>query len=184
MTHLPTSKLITSTSSKKRSRLFKKTRPVVRKYVAEDLPFLWAAYGQGSFNLPAGLTQEAFAGAMAAQFGSFDLLWVIEDETPAFKAGRGQVAIVGIKSDGWSYEPVAVFFKWAKPKTVLRALVSFFQMIRYQKDVGVCKVTATQKDSKMLQRLKQYGVLFYRGRIPFGSAVGDEFIYSIQGGRK
>ena len=118
---------------------------------------------------------------MSKRFGSFDLLWVIEDDSKGFKAGRGQIGLVGIKTDGWTYEPSAFFYKWATPKNILRSLVGFFQMIRYQKDVGVCIIKSNTKDFKMLARLKNYGVLFLRGRIPSGSQTGDVFLFSIQG---
>jgi len=145
---------------------------------------MWAAYKNGSFPFPQDLTQEQFLGAMAEKFGGFDLLWVVEDDSKSFKSGRGLIAISGIKTDGWCFEPTAYFFKWATPKNVLRALVGFFQMMRYQKDVGVCKVTVNKKDARMLYRLKNYGVLFPRGRVPMGNPSGDEFIFSIQGDRK
>jgi len=116
---------------------------------------------------------------MVVRFGAFDLLWIIEDDTKRLKAGRGQIGLVGIRTDGWTYEPTAFFFKWATPKNILRSLVGFFQMIRYQKDVGVCVVKTT--DFKLLARLKSYGVLFLRGKIPSGDRTGDLFIFSIQG---
>lgn len=163
----------------KRERLFRKSRPLIRKYEPADAGFLWAAYKNGSFPIPEGLSQTDFLKAMAEKFGSFNLVWIIEDDTKRLKAGRGQVALVGIKSDGWTYEPSAFFFKWATPKNVLRSMVGFFQMIRYQKDVGVCVVRSTE--FRTLNRMKSYGVLFLRGKIPSGDRKGDLFIFSIQG---
>lgn len=115
---------------------------------------------------------------MANKFGSFNLLWMIEDENKGFKAGRGVVAIVGIRSDGWRYCPTVNFFQWATPKNKLRCYVGFLQMIRYQKDVGVCVVESMDPS---FHRLKKYGVLYPRGRIPSGSPNGDVFLYSITG---
>jgi hypothetical protein len=142
---------------------------------------LWAAYKNGSLPIQEGLGQKDFLIEVARKYGAFDLLWVIEDDNKNFKSGRGQIGLVGIKTDGWSYSPSAVFFKWATPRNVLRSLVGFFQMIRYQKSVGVCRVEVSEKDMKMLHRLQKYGVLFLRGRIPFGSPDGDVFIFSIDG---
>ncbi len=121
---------------------------------------------------------------VAKRFGSFNLLWIIEDRNRNFKVGSGQVAVVGIKTDGWRFEPEAHFFKWATPKNVLRASVAFFQMIRHQKDVGICRVEITQKDKQLLDRMKRYGVLYYRGRIPVGSQSGDTFVFSIDGKKR
>ena len=106
---------------------------------------------------------------------------MIEDDNRGFRSGRGLVGLVGIRTDGWTFNPSAVFFKWATPKNVLRSAVAFFQMIRYQKDVGVCRVEVLEKEMKMLAKLKDYGVLFLRGRIPSGSPQGDLFVFSING---
>jgi hypothetical protein len=161
--------------------LFKKSRPLVRKHIESDNKFLWAAYQKGSFDIQEGLSQEDFLVEMSKKFGSFDHLWMIEDDNKGFRSGRGQVCLVGLKTDGWAYQPTAAFFSWATPKNVLRSMVGFFQMIRYQKDVGVCRVEVLERDMKTLARLKEYGVLFLRGRIPSGSPVGDLFVFSING---
>lgn len=168
----------------KRQRLFKHSRPLIRKYEPKDNGFLWAAYQKDSLPLPKGLSQEAFLVEVAKRFGSFNLLWIIEDRNRSFKAGSGQIGVVGIKTDGWNFEPEAYFFKWATPKNVLRASVGFFQMIRHQKDVGVCRVEVLQKDKALLEHMKNYGVLFFRGRIPLGSSSGDTFIFSIDGKKR
>ena len=119
--------------------------------------------------------------AVAKKFGAFNLLWIIEDDSKAFRSGRGQVGIVGIRSDGWVYEPMVHFFKWATRRNKLRAAVGFFQMIRYQKDIGCCLVKVVKKDSRYLYHMQKYGVLFPRGRIPMGSAQGDLYMFSING---
>lgn len=170
---------MTALSSKQwRDRLFKKSRPLVRKHETSDNGFLWAAYQRGAFDLPKGLTQADFLIEMAKKFGAFNLLWVIEDDSEQFKAKRGLVALVGINTDGWQYVPKVFCFPWATPKNVLRSYVGFLQMIRYQKDVGVCRFESLTDD---LNRLKKYGVLYPRGRVPSGSPAGDLFIYSISG---
>lgn len=116
---------------------------------------------------------------MAEKFGSFDLLWVIEDDNKQFKAGRGLVALIGIKTDGWQFLPTAYFFQWATALNRLRSYVGFLQMVRYSTDIGVCRVETAHD----LDRLKKYGVLFFRGRVPFGTQDGDLRIYSIGGKR-
>ena len=169
-----------STSTKSwRDRIFKKSRPLVRKHEPEDNRFLWAAYKNKSFDLPEDLDQAQFLVAISEKFGDFNLLWMIEDDSKSFKAGRGLVAIIGIKTDGWQFMPSVHFFKWATPKNVLRSYVGFLQMVRYSKDIGVCRIES--KDS--LDRLKKYGVLYFRGRIPNGTPSGDLMIYSIAGKR-
>lgn len=170
-----------SFSRRKRELLFRKSRPLIRKYEQSDNGFLWAAYANGSLPLKGGLQQSEFLSELAKAFGSFDLLWIIEDDNANFKSGRGQIGLVGIKTDGWSFSPKAYFFSWITAKNLLRSMVAFFQMIRYQKTVGICRVEVLEKDLKKLSRLKNYGVLFFRGRIPFGAPEGDMFIFSING---
>ena len=110
----------------------------------------------------------------------FPVLLVIEDDHYGFKTGRGLVGVIGLKTDGWVVLPEALFFKWARPRNVLRAAVAFFQLVRHQK-VGVCEVRTTKKDFPYMKHLEKYGVLFLRGKIPSGSPNGDVFIFSING---
>lgn len=171
----------TSPTSKKRSWLFRKSRPEVRPFEAKDRGFLWAAHLAGVFGLPADMSQEAFLAEMAQMFGAYQFIWVLEDDSTKFRAGRGPVAIVGIRTDGWTMEPAPMWFPWVTKRNVLRACVAFLQMIRYQKDVGVCLIRAGKAQSGALNHMARYGVLYQRGRIPHGSAAGDVYVYSING---
>jgi hypothetical protein len=179
----PISRSIPSSFSplSRREKLFRKSRPLIRQYEGKDNGVLWAAYQNGSLDLRDGLTQEEFIPAVAKRFGHFPLVWVVEDETKAFKAGRGQVAIIGIKTDGWVFEPVVHFFKWATKRNILRSAVAFFQMVRHQKDVGCCLVRTIKKDFHFMKHMEKYGVLYLRGRVPNGSPRGDVFVFSIDG---
>lgn len=170
-----------SEHEKRRKEIFKDSRPFVRKYLETDLGFLWAAYKNGSFPIPQGLTQEDFLPAMVVQFGAFNLLWIIEDDSSQFKSGRGQVGLVGIKTDGWTFEPVIYFFKWAGETSRKRSLIALCHMMRFQKDVGVFLVKATESEKSMFDPLKDYGVLYYRGVVPYGSPSGNLYLYSING---
>ena len=161
--------------------LFRKSRPLIRKYEQSDAGFLWAAYRSQSLPLPDGLGQSEFLVEMDKLVGGSDLLWIVEDDNSNFKSGRGQIGLVALKTDGWKFEPKAYFFKWVTAKNLLRALVAFFQMVRYQKTIGVCRVEVEEGDVKKLSRLKKYGVLYFRGRIPFGNQSGDVFLFSING---
>lgn len=127
------------------------------------------------------MSQQDFLLAVAQRFGSFPLVWVVEDDTKAFKSGRGQVALVAIRTDGWVYEPHVMFFKWATKRNVLRSAVAFFQMIRHQRDVGACVVKTNKKDFAFMKHMEKYGVLYMRGKIPNGTPDGDAFIFSIDG---
>lgn len=142
---------------------------------------LWAAYLRGSFSLPK-MDEKAFT-EWIYQASSRMRLYGIEDEHAGFKAGRGLIGLVSVTTDGWLITPVAEFFKWAKPKHVLRGVVAFFQMYRYSPE-GVCMVMAAQKDKRLLHRMMDYGVLFFRCTIPHGRRDGEMLIYSIAARRK
>lgn len=110
------------------------------------------------------------------------ILWVVEDLHKGFKAGRGVVALIAIKTDGWVFEPAVTFFKWAGRRHVLRATVSFFHLMR-NKSPGVCLVRTLEKDFAYMKHMEKYGVLYLRGKIPSGSPKGHVFIFSIEGKR-
>lgn len=170
-----------TTSRSARDWLFKGSKPLVRQYQETDNGILWAAYQAKTFDLPDGLSQEQFLVAVAQKFGGFPLLWIVEDEHRGFKAGRGPVGLVGLKTDGWVYEPRVLFFRWAKKRNILRASVSFFHMMRSRKDVGCCLVRVLKKDFSFMKHLEKYGVLYLRGKIPNGSPQGHLFVFSIDG---
>jgi hypothetical protein len=168
----------------KRDRLFRKSRPFIRKLEQTDNGFLWAAYQRGSFDIKGGLSQEEFLLAISEKFGANDILWVVEDDNSSFRSGRGQVCLVGIKTDGWTFLPSAVFFKWATVKNVLRSCVAFFQFMHSRKDVGVCRIEVLDKEKEVPFRMRDYGVLYPRGRIPLGNPGGDLFVFSINGKKR
>lgn len=145
---------------------------------------MWAAYQKGSLPLPEGLSQEQFLVETNRHFGGFNLLWIIEDRNSNFKSGTGQIGVVGIKTDGWTFRPEVHFFKWATTRNILRTAVGFFQMVKHQKSIGVCRVEVMQKDKQLLDKMKDYGVLYFRGRIPFGDPKGDMFVFSIDGKKR
>lgn len=140
--------------------------------------WLWAAYKAGSFQIQAGLSQEQFANHVRNVMGRFEN-FVVDDDNIRFKARRGPVALICVSSDGWRYEPVLMFFKWATKKNILRVSVSFFHKTALSSKVGVCVVRWGK--SILLDHMKKYGVLFPRGRIPMGSKNGDEYTYSVLG---
>lgn len=146
-----------------------------------DFGVLWAAYLRGSFKLPE-LTEAQFVEWVYAA-SSRMRLFGIEDDHRGFKAGRGLVALVSVTSDGWLQTPVADFFKWASPRHVLRGYVAFFQRFRYSSD-GTCLVMAHERNKRLLHRMMDYGVLYFRGTVPHGCADGNMLLYSIASKKK
>lgn len=139
--------------------------------------WLWAAYKAGSFKIPLDLDQQTFANEIKRRLGAEN--FVVDDDNGKFKSGRGPVALICVAGDGWRYEPVIIFFKWATKRNMLRVSVSFFHKSSLSSKVGVCVVRWGK--SVLLDHLKKYGVLFPRGKIPMGTQNGDEHIYSVLG---
>lgn len=167
-----------------RDRLLK-SRPFIRTLEVfdgeaphKDIGLLWVAYKKGGLPLPPDIPQENFILALQKFFGGYSSLLVIEDKNKEFKDGKGLVGLILLMSDGWKVQPKPIFFDWATKRNKLKAAVSFLQMFRYSREVGVCEVR-TEK-SKFLDHLVKYGVIHFVGRIPFGRPNGDEYIYSIR----
>ena len=144
---------------------------------------LWAAYKAGSFPMIAQeLEMGDFAKAIIAIAITQHEMAVVEDDSKTYQSGRGPVAIIGIRSDGWRHEPHVDYFKWATKRNILRVTIQFLQMARYSKEVGVVMVHSPKETSNLFMRAaKDYGVLNFVGRVPHGTPRGDEYIFSTIG---
>lgn len=178
------------TPRERRARLFKTSKPFIRPAVlvseggfGDDMGILWAAYKAGSFPLiNAGMEMPEFAKAMVAIALTLHEMAIVEDDNKAFASGRGPVAIIGIRSDGWKHEPHVDYFKWSAKRNILRVTIQFLQMARYSKEVGVVMIRSLKETSNLFMRAaKDYGVLNFVGRVPHGTPRGDEYIFSVMG---
>lgn len=178
------------TPKEKRDRLLK-NRPLIRplriynnenniKSYDRDIAILWTAHKKKAFKaIDENLSQERFASTME-QISNSTQLFMIEDTNSSFEKGSGPVCIVGVTSDSWRAEPQAEFFTWATVRNKLRVTVSFLQWIQYKK-IGVCLIRALSDSKRLLDHCRNYGVLFYVGKVVGGDPQGDEHIYSIMG---
>lgn len=167
----------------RRERLFKRSNPRVRPIdLAKDAWVLWGAYDLGSFtNLKKGLTQEEFFVFLRAFLSAKSSVLLIEEDHKYFREKRGPVALVSIDNYGWRIEPQFDFFFWATPRHRLAAVVSFLNMVRYSKDVGVCVVRAHEKDRDFCEHLYKYDLLRPVGKIPNAGPHGAEYLYCLAG---
>ena len=144
--------------------LFRKSRPHIRKLEKSDLGWLWAAYKAGSFGLKDGLEQAEFTqeivNALAGRVN-----YVVEDDNRKFSSGRGPVAVVGMLTNGFCVEPSVSVFKWATRRNLLRGFVAFFQWVKYSPEIGMCEVKYPSRESKLLLKMADYGVLFPKDRL-------------------
>lgn len=170
----------------RRERLYKRANPRVRPFdFARDAWVMWAAYDLGSFqSLPKGLKQEQFFAFLRHFSGAKSSMLMIDEDHKYFREKRGPVALVSIDNYGWRIEPKLDYFFWATPRQRLAAAVSFFQMVRYAKEVGVCVLRVAEKDVEFCKHLYKYDLLRPYGEIPNAGPFGKEYLFGVTGRRK
>lgn len=168
----------------RREKLFKKSKPHFRKAdllnldgtYGADMGILWAAYKAGSFPIPEGLDQAQFAEWVVNQAKRFTTLWIGEDDSKAFKSGRGAVGLVGTSHDGLLVTAEGQALKWATKKNILRLCVGFLHMITKSAKTGVCMVKGAKGAVPLLDHMNKYGLLYY-----IGKTNPEEYLYSVRG---
>lgn len=172
----------------RRNRLFKSSRPNIREMslidqqgYSSDMNILWGAYKMGSFKIEEGAPQDVFAEYMAEEVQPYAKKWIIEDDNPQFSDGYGPVGMMCATYNGWELEPHFEAFKWASKKNILRSVVSFLQMMRYDRDVGIVNVYSRKNTNNLFRHAERYGVLKYAAKIPNGDIMGDRYIYYVRG---
>jgi hypothetical protein len=172
------------THEENRKELFKESKPLIRPLTDNDLWVLWAAYKEGSFNgINQNMNRDEFLTMFTDRLANYGANLLIEDYNPRFKEKRGAVGLACIKSEGSRIEPEFLFFSWSNEQNVLRSTVRFFNWIRYSKQVGICVVECLKENLDLFHKIKEYGVLYYTGKIVSGDPYGrgDQYIFSIKG---
>ncbi len=169
----------------RRDRLFKVSRPNIREMslidqqgYTKDMRVLWGSYSRKSDGDK--ISQEDFAEQVISEYERYDRKWIIEDSN-SFCGGYGPIGLVFANHDGWELEPQFMPFEWATDRNILRAAVSFLQMMRYDKDVGIVSVNALSESKQFFNHISKYGVLKYAAKIPAGDILGDKYMYYIRG---
>jgi hypothetical protein len=168
----------------RKSRIFKKSRPHFRKAdlmnldgsYGDDMKILWAAYKAGSFQAPEGMTDAQFAEWILANARLFQNVWLAEDESKAFKSGKGAIAVVCTNNQGLMVTVEGQPFKWATRKNILRTAVGFLHMVTMSHKTGIVMVKGNEKTRSFLDHLGKYKLLFYVGK-----TNTNEFLYSVRG---
>lgn len=176
-----------------RMRLFAKSKPTIRPAklftetgYGEDMGILWAAYKMGSFPLVENndMTPDEFGRYIAANCAGLTDALMVEDDNRRYESGRGPVAFIGIRADGWRHEPHVDYFAWATKRNTLRVTVGFIQFMRYHKQVGVCVVRCLKPHVNLFRRVSRYALLNYLGRIVNGTPRGDEYVFTVAGKKR
>lgn len=172
------------TPKEKRDRLFRKSRPHFRKAdllnldgsYGADMGILWAAYRAGSFQAPAEMDQASFGEWIIKQARRFTQLWIGDDQSKAFKNGKGPVGVVGTNHEGLLVTIEGQPLKWATKRNILRLAVAFLFMVKHSNKTGVCMVKGNEETQPLLDHLKDYGLLYY-----IGKTAPKEYLYSVRG---
>lgn len=124
----------------------------------KDMAILWAAHKAGSFGLGE-VEQSQFAQALIDAIVQYDSAWIVDDRNDSYPSGRGPVAVILVKSDGFVIRPDVDYFKWATPRNALRTTVAFFNWVRFSKDVGLCVFGSTAQSKNLYWRMRDYGIM-------------------------
>lgn len=172
-----------------RDRLFKYGKPDIRPIEERDLAVLWAAYRMGGLDERMGLEalgdldQEAFTERMLEIIGQNYSAWISEDKNHKFGDGHGPVGLIVAKFNGWEMEPHYLPFPWSTPKNRIKTVVAFMMKARYEKGVGVLNIRSREEDKDFYRHIqKQYGVMYYVGKVPRGDYGADRYDFYGRGG--
>lgn len=173
-----------------RDRLFKDSRPNIRPLEIidetgklKDMGILWAAYKAGSFKgFQKDMEKDIFTQEILNLVGSYNVGWLIEDKNNSFKDNYGAIGLILALSNDWEVEPYFLSFNWASLRNEIRGYVSYFQMMRYDKNVGIVNLKVVDEVyTRFLKKLQKYGVINYTGVIPKGDINGDRHIFYVRG---
>ena len=169
----------------KRERLMRYTNPRVRPFDWNtDANWLWGAYDLGSFEkMPKDLTKEQFGMLLRRHIAAKSSCLMVDEDHRYFRDKRGPVAMISVDNFGWKVEPQIDFFKWATKRQRLAAAVSFLQMVRYSKEIGVCVVRVGDSDVKFCEHLYEYDILKLSGKLPNARPDGTETVFYVRGRR-
>jgi len=177
----------------RRERLYRYTHPFIRPFdLAKDAWVMWAAYDLNSFpSIPKNehLSKEdrrsEFFRILQAFAAHKSSALIVEQDHKYFRDRRGPVAVIWLDNYGWRIEPQVDFFFWASKRNRLAAVVSFLQMVRYSRDVGVCVVRTERKGVNFCDHvMEDYDLLRPYGQIPNAGPHGKDYLYGVIGRRK
>jgi hypothetical protein len=172
-----------------RDRLFKAGRPNIRSLVLEeddgvggDMRFIWGAYRMGSFPDLSEMSQSDLTDHFLEYISSYYAAWIVEDTNYHYPDGYGPVGLIVANFNGWDMEPVFIPFKWITRKNVLKMVVAFFQMARYEKGIGVLSVNSNIDQFDFFKKIsKRYNVIHYVGKVPRGDNGLDKYMFYGRG---
>jgi hypothetical protein len=161
-------------SKRARDKLLR-NKPHIRQIEEADLKWLYAAYVRSGGVRKRELFMDLFTSSAEA----FDEIYVIEDENPEFTEGRGVIAMLKCRFDGWKFEPFIEFMPWATSRNKLRAGVQSLLFMKYHKGIGVSVMLV--HNTRYMDKISEYVKTYRAGQIPGGTPFGTGTVYYIRG---
>ena len=155
-------------------RILRKDLVVIRPYLPVDRPAMYEAYLGGSFpKAERGMSYAEFTAATTDEMYKYASTWTV--------LYRGQMIGVVLMNarDGYAIEPHVDFFHTATKSAILKSTATFFLMLMSNESVGACVVRCLAKSKGLFNRMVNYGMLLYVGKIPNGNIDGDEYLYCL-----
>lgn len=172
-----------------RDRLFRYGRPNIRPLVLKeedgvggDMRYLWGAYHEGSFPDLKEMDQSEFTDYFIEYISQFYAAWVVEDKNHHYRDGYGPIGIITATFNGWELQPVFIPFKWISNRNMLKMVVAFFQMARYEQGIGILSLSSGESGVNFLMKTaKRYNVIYYVGKIPRGNHGDNRYMFYGRG---
>src|SRR5690606_21429257 len=132
------------TPKQRREKLFKGTKPRVRKIQEDDWKWLYGAY-----RYPEPPKDEEdfhqFQCHAAEVLAGYDDAYIIEDRHKKFRGNYGPIGLTPVMYNGWTLEPHVQWFPWATTLNRVRGTVAFLMFARYSNEIGVTVVKSLEE---------------------------------------
>ena len=170
-----------TTPRAKRIERLTKRPPIFRFITEDDWPIIAVAYERGAFPFSPDMDAMALRHRIEYWERLGYKLTVVEDDNQNFRAGRGLVAMIVTKWDGWRVEPELFKFPWATKFNVVRGMVAYLLEMKRSRFIGVCRVECKESSKQFMERLTELKLLFRCGYIPNGYPDSALWSYNISG---
>ena len=132
-----------------------------------DFRWLWAAYRKGGFEtLPENMDIDEFTAAAFDHLNRFTEQFVVETDRP--------VGLILTLTDGYRFEPHAIWFPWASRRNILEGTLKFLSQERRDR-LGIIYMAMEFK--RFLEQLARYGVIRRVGTVRNFFKPGEDALF-------
>lgn len=132
-----------------------------------DFRWLWAAYKKGGMDgIPPDLDMDQFIAAAYGHLEKFTEQFIVETDRP--------IGVIVTLTDGYKFEPHAIWFPWASPRNKLEGSLKFLGTERKDR-LGIIYMDIEEK--RFLVQLTRYGVLRRVGTVKSFFEPGRDAVF-------